>query len=120
MSRFVLPVFVCLSVSLTAVRSQPAPAKVAQGNYQCWANGQARMLLNFSIKSATEYAGSNGKAGSYAYDGASGKITFKGGSLDGAMPEGYTNIYHEPKGRPTVSFRSPRGAEASFCQLATH
>lgn len=25
--------------------------------------------------------------------------------------------YHEPKKRPTVSFRSAGGAEASFCEL---
>jgi hypothetical protein len=95
----------------------PSPAKVAPGSYACWANGQARMLLNFTIKSATQYTGSDGKPGSYSYTSANGRLTFKGGSLDGAMPEGYTTIYHEPKGLPTVSFRSPRGAEASFCQL---
>jgi hypothetical protein len=108
-------IFLC---AFTAARSQTAaPAKVAQGSYACWANGQARMLLNFTIKSATQYSGYGGKAGTYSYDASTGRIAFKGGSLDGAMPEGYITIYHEPKGRSTVSFRSPRGAEASFCQL---
>jgi hypothetical protein len=112
----IFPLTAIFLFGFTAAHSQTAPAKVAPGSYACWANGQARMLLNFTIKSATQYTGSDGKPGSYSY-ASNGRLTFKGGSLDGAMPEGYTTIYHEPKGLPTVSFRSPRGAEASFCQL---
>lgn len=90
--------------------------KVAPGSYECWANGQARMLLNFTIRSATQYVGSDGKAGAFSYDAGSGRINFKGGALDGVMPDGFYAVYHEPQGRPTVSFRSARGAEASFCE----
>src|SRR5689334_13628589 len=109
----------CASLCLfTAANSQGAhPVKVAMGSYECWANGQARMLLNFKIKSASQYTGSDDKPGNFTYNTASGAIAFKGGSLDGVMPEGYVSIYHEPKGLPTVSFRSPRGSEVSFCQL---
>lgn len=117
MKRPLIAAIALLCASATGKSQPAAPAKVAMGSYECWANGQARMLLNFKIKSATQYTGSDDKPGNYSYDSHSGKITFKGGSLDGAMPDGYVSIYHEQKGQPTVSFRSPRGAEASFCQL---
>lgn len=114
----IFPLMLIFLGAFPIARSQSAsPAKVAPGSYACWANGRARMLLNFTIKSATQYAGSDGKPGSYSYASSTGRVMFKGGSLDGAMPEGYTTIYHEPKGLPTVSFRSERGSEASFCQL---
>lgn len=99
-----------------AVGGQSAVSKVAQGSYECWANGSARMLLNFSIAGGTQYKGSDGKTGAYVYDAKTGRIIFKGGALDGALPDGFYAVYHEPKGRPTVSFRSPRGSEASFCE----
>ena len=93
-----------------------APASVATGSYECWANGEARLLMNFTVKSANQYLDSDQKAGGYQYDARTGKVTFKGGGLDGAMPDGFVAIYHVPKGRPTVSFRSPRGSEAAFCE----
>lgn len=94
-----------------------APAKVAAGAYECWGNGAPRMLLNFNILDDSRYGNEDGnERGAFGYDSAGGRITFKGGHLDGAMPNGFTAIYHEPKGRPTVSFRSARGAEASFCE----
>jgi hypothetical protein len=96
---------------------QPAgTGSVAAGSYECWANGQARMLLNFTIRSASQYTGSDGKPGAYSYNAGSGRLTFRGGSLDGALPDGFQAIYHVPQGLPTVSFRSPRGSEAAFCQ----
>ena len=88
------------------------------GSYECWANGEARLLMNFSIKDATRYTDSENKPGTYSYDANSGRITFKGGALDGVMPTGFVSIYHEPKGKPTVSYRSGRGAEAAFCEKA--
>jgi hypothetical protein len=94
------------------------PAKVATGAYECWANGAARMLLNFTIKNASQYADSDGKPGTYSYDPATGQVSFKGGLLDGAMPKGFQSIYHEKKGMPTLSYRSARGAEAAFCEKA--
>ena len=92
---------------------------VSAGAYQCWSHGQARMLLNFTIRGGGEYTGSNGAPGRYAFDPASQKITFTGGSLDNAFGPGYYAIYHAPQGHPTVSIRSERsGGEVTFCQLA--
>lgn len=87
------------------------------GKYECWGNGQARLLLNFSVRSATEYIGSDGKPGTYSYDASTNRVTFKTGALNGVMPAGFYGFFYAPQGRPTLSFRSPRGSEASFCQL---
>ncbi len=96
-----------------------SPSSVAQGSYECWGNGSPRLLLNFKVTGKDRYTDPAGKErGSFTYNSGSGAITFKGGHLDGVMPTGFTAIYHEPKKRPTVSFRSSRGAEASFCELA--
>ncbi|HEV8145656.1 MAG TPA: hypothetical protein VGP79_04715 [Bryobacteraceae bacterium] len=97
-------------------KSAAAPAKVATGAYECWANGAPRLLLNFSIRSATEYRDTDNKPGTYAYDSKTGRIIFKGGGLDGVMPRNFYAMYHEPKGHPTVSFRNPEGREASYCE----
>ncbi len=94
----------------------PSGQGVAQGAYECWANGSARMLLNFTITGIGRYKDSAGASGSFTLDPATTRIVFKGGMLDGVMPDGFYAIYHEPQGRPTVSFRSARGSEASFCQ----
>ena len=88
------------------------------GSYECWANGQARMLLNFSIRSNTQYTGSDGQAGSYSLDSNTGRVTFRGGALDGVMPKGFFAVYHAPKGMPTLSFRNSGGSEVSFCEKA--
>ena len=111
-------VFVAMVLACAPVLAQQAPPKVATGSYECWANGAARLLMNFTIKDGTRYTDSEGKPGTYSYDASSGKIAFKGGMLDGVMPAGFTSIYHEPKGKPTVSYRSGRGAEAAFCEKA--
>jgi hypothetical protein len=116
--RWLMISLVLLSATMLCAQraGQANPKSVAAGNYECWGNGQARMLLNFSVKSATQYVGSDAKPGAYAYDASSGRITFKGGALDGVMPKGFYTIYHEPKGHPTVSFRNSGGSEASFCE----
>jgi hypothetical protein len=97
-----------------------APARsgggLAQGSYECWANGQARALLNFTAKAGGQYIGSDGKSGSFSIDAGTGRIAFHGGSLNGVFPAGFYAVYHEPQGRPTVSFRSDRGAEVAFCE----
>jgi len=102
------------------VAGAAAPARsgggLAQGSYECWANGQARPLLNFTAKAGGVYVGSDGKAGNFSVEAGTGRITFRGGSLSGALPAGTYAVYHEPKGRPTVSFRSDRGAEVAFCE----
>ncbi len=102
-------------ILLLSQASIAAPASVATGSYECWANGQARLLMNFKVTGKSAYNGDEGK-GKFSYDAASGKMSFIGGHLDGAMPAGYVAMYHENKGRPTVSFRSPRGSEAAFCE----
>ncbi len=108
-----------------AARTANAPARAADrpgavplGSYECWSFSEPRMLLNFTIRSGSQYVGSDGKAGSYSYDPGSGRINFRGGFLDGVMPAGFYAIYHQPQGMPTVSFRGPSGSEASFCQKA--
>jgi hypothetical protein len=91
------------------------PGSVALGSYECWANGQARLLMNFQIRSANGYIGSDGKPGTFTLD-AAGNIAFHGGALDGVMPQGFTSHYYSPRGRPTVSFRGRSGGEAAFCE----
>jgi len=100
-----------------AAGAAKVPAAVAAGSYGCWAHGSARMLLNFKVTGANTYSGSKGN-GSFNYDKASGKIGFKGGHLDGVLPDGFVTVYHEPHGKPTVSFRNARGGEVSFCERA--
>jgi hypothetical protein len=97
----------------TAARSGQG---VAQGAYECWANGEARMLLNFTVTGNGRYKDSEGASGSFTMDPATTRIVFKGGMLDGVMPAGFYAVYHEPKGTPTVSFRNAGGSEASFCE----
>lgn len=97
--------------------AQAGPAAVATGNYECWGNGQARMMLNLKVAGRDRYTDPDGREkGRFSYSEGSGLVEFKGGHLDGALPKGFTVVYHEPKGRPTFSFRSGRGAEASFCE----
>jgi hypothetical protein len=114
------------SIPLAAVAGTPAtgtatsPAATASGtaaigSYECWANGQARLLMNFQIRSASTYTGSDGKPGTFTLDG-NGHITFHGGAQDGIMPPGFTARYYAPQGRPTVSYIGPTGGEAAFCQ----
>ena len=105
------------ALSLACAAHAQSPAAVAQGSYECWGNGSPRLLLNLKVTGKDRYTDPEGKQkGTFAYNPANGAITFKGGHLDGVMPTGFTSIYHEPKGKPTVSFRSGRGAEASFCE----
>ena len=107
-----------LSLMVPPARAAP-PAAVATGSYECWGHGTARLLLNFKVTGKSNYSDPDGKErGSFVYDSASGAIAFKGGHLDGVMPTGFTSVYHESKNVPTVSFRSGRGAEASFCERA--
>lgn len=88
------------------------------GSYECWANGQARMLLNFSFRSGTQYVGSDGQPGSFAISRDTGRIVFKGGALDGVLPAGFYTMYIVSQGRPRVSFRNSSGNEVSYCEWA--
>ena len=72
-------------------------------------------MMNFTILDGSRYKDSNGQAGTYAIHGA-GKMTFRGGLVDGVLPSGYTIRYYVPQGRPTASFRNSGGDEVSFRQ----
>jgi hypothetical protein len=94
-----------------------APAKVVAGAYACWAHGAARMLLNFKVTGDKRYTNEDGdEKGEFVYDPSSGLISFKGGHLDGAMPDGFTAVYQDRKGRHVLSFRGRSGGEAAFCE----
>lgn len=98
-----------------AKSAEPSAGRgIPTGKYECWANGQARLMLNFTIDDESHYVGADGTRGTYSLQGD--QVTFHGGALDGAMPTGFSAVYHRPGGRPTVSFRSGRGAEAAFCE----
>ncbi|MGE0715697.1 MAG: hypothetical protein AB7P02_09650 [Alphaproteobacteria bacterium] len=90
---------------------------VATGSYECWANGQARMLMNFTVTGAGAYRASDGSNGRFTLSPATGAVAFTGYMKD-VMPDGFVAVYHEKNGKPTVSFRSPRGSEAAFCEKA--
>ena len=62
------------------------------------------------------YTDAAGKSGSFTFDPGTQRITYRGGALDSASDKGYTTIYYEPQGRPTVSFRNRGGDEIVFCQ----
>lgn len=104
----------------TPAATSPPPGTaggaVASGNYECWANGRPRLLQNFSIRSNTQYTGSDGVAGNYSLDPTTGRLAFRGGALDGVLPKGFYTMYHAPKGMPTVSFRNSEGYEVSYCE----
>jgi hypothetical protein len=99
-----------------AASSSAADGGVTAGAYDCWANGEARPLMNFTVRAGGRYVGADGKAGTYRLDAATQRITFSGGALDGVMPSGFSAIYHLAQGRPTVSFRGRGGGEAAFCE----
>lgn len=106
------------AVSSTAAPSQARPAAggvVAPGPYECWSNGEARGGMNFTVKGNGQYVDSDGKSGSFTVMPSTGKMTFNSGGLSDLGP-GFSALYYEPQGHPTVSFRSNRGAEAAFCQ----
>lgn len=95
--------------------SLDAKMQVASGAYECWAFNTARMDLNFEVTGPGEYVASDGSTGTFELDAATQAIRFTG-YLAEVMPDGFTSIYHEPKGIPTVSFRGRGGAEVSFCE----
>jgi len=129
MKALKLALFSCAIIFAIACSAQPKPdgaipaaqpagaaSAVPLGSYQCWANGSARMLLNFTVTSAGHYHAADGTDGTFTYNPSTTAIVFTG--YEGkVMPPGFTSIYHVPQGRPTVSFRGTGGAEVSFCQL---
>ena len=102
-----------------AAPAAPAAAgtgALATGAYTCWANGEGRGIMNFTVTGSGRYTGSDGAAGAFTYNAATTRVTFTSGALAGVMPDGFYAVYHLAQGRPTVSFMSARGAEAVFCQ----
>jgi hypothetical protein len=94
-----------------------AAGAVAPGSYECWAFNSPRLTLNFTVTGPGTYRASDGSNGSFTFDAGSGRVTFTG-YLAEALPAGFSAVYHEPKRRPTVSFRGRSGSEASFCERA--
>ncbi len=114
------PVGTAAAWPATAAPAAPAAGSgggaLPSGNYECWANGQARLLQTFTTRSKTQYTGSDGVAGTYSLDPNTGRLQFHGGALDGVLPKGFYMMYHAPKGMPTVSFRNSQGSEVSYCE----
>lgn len=88
-----------------------AASGAKNGSYECWFFTSPRPGLNFTLQGGGRYLDSEKKAGSYTND--AGKLSFKGGALDGQSA-----VYHEPRGKPTVSFRNSQSREIAFCELA--
>lgn len=106
---------VLVGAGLMLLATSAASAQVGIGAYECWAFSSPRMDLNFEITDDHSYVASDGSVGTFKFDPETQAISFTG-YLSEVMPEGFTTIYHEPNGRPTVSFRGRSGAEASFCE----
>src|SRR5262249_34435040 len=98
-----------------AAPSAPPASGMANGSYECWSNGQARMLMNFTVRGLGQYTGSDNQPGAFTV-AANGRVTFRGGALDGIMPAGFVALYEIYRGRPKVGFRGPSGGEAAFCE----
>jgi hypothetical protein len=96
-----------------AIPALAAPPKVLPGAYECWAHGAPRLLMNFKVTGDGRYSNEDGnEKGAFA----SGLVLFKGGHLDGAMPDGFTAVYEARKARNVLSFRGRSGGEAAFCE----
>ncbi len=104
--------------SVAPIPASQGAGQVSVGRYECWAGGTPQLGLRFSIQSGTTYTGADGKPGTFHYDSNTGRMTFSGGALDGAMPPGFFAVYHSPNGTPSLSFRNSGGREASHCELA--
>jgi len=88
---------------------------IAPGSYECWGNGQARPLLNFTALGNNQYRDSQGHEGSMSV-ASNGRVTIRGGNLDGFLPEGYYAEYYAPRGRATLSFRNSSDHEVQYCE----
>ena len=117
------------SIPLASLKGAAAPAapqaaaakpqaqgrgKLMTGRYECWNFSRPQLTLAFTLEDGGRYKDYENKSGSYAYDAASGKLSFRGGALDGQSP-----VYDTPKGTPKVSYRNAQGSEIAFCELAS-
>jgi len=116
-NRRFIPLSLAACVALASAGALAAPPRVLPGAYECWANGAARMLMNFKVLGDGRYSNEDGnEKGAFAYDAASGLMVFKGGHLDGVMPDGFKAIYEARTHRHVLSFRGRMGGEAAFCE----
>lgn len=104
------------AVAAAGVVPSAASTGMAAGDYECWYFSDARLTFNFSVSGPGAYTGYDGSAGTYALDPSTGEVVFASGTLAGAMPDGFKAVYEVREGIPTLSYISPRGAEALFCQ----
>jgi hypothetical protein len=73
--------------------------------------------MNFKVLGNGRYSNQDGdEKGAFAYDPASGSVSFMGGHLDGTMPDGFRAVYQERKGKPVLSFIGRSGGETAFCE----
>ena len=89
-----------LDLSTLKEMSVTALTKIAREHEIPGATGMRKQELIFEILRARA-----AKAG----------LIFSEGVLE-VLPDGFTTLYQERNGRPTVSFQSGRGAEAAFCE----
>jgi hypothetical protein len=68
------------------------------------------LTLNFKVTGNGRYSDPEGREASRTIPRTARSASRADTSTD------FTSVYHENKNRPTVSFRSGRGAEASFCE----
>ena len=99
-----------------AAKNAPPPKALAAGAYECWAYSSPRLLLNFKVTGDGQYQGSDNSSGRFRFDAAGRQVTFLSGTLAGAMPAGFKAIYELRRGKPTLSYQSPSGNEAAFCE----
>ena len=89
---------------------------VGQGAYECWSFGSPRPLLDLRIQPGNRYVDSEGKPGVFAVAAADGRMAFRGGMWDGALPPGSYAVYSEPKGIPVISIRDTNNREFAYCE----
>ena len=99
-----------------AAKPAAGDGTMSLGSYECWAFGQPRLLMNFTVLGGGKYVDSEKKTGTYRVDPANQHVTFHGGVLDGVLPAGFYAVYHLSQGRPAVSFRNAQGNEAQYCE----
>jgi hypothetical protein len=99
-----------LAVGLAVLTLAEAAAQAGgppSGRYECWFQGRARGLLNFTILSAGRYADVDNQPGTYTFDGR--VLTFHGGSRQrGVLRPGRT---------PAIYLVGPSGSENENCDF---
>jgi hypothetical protein len=103
------------TLSLSACDAAQQGEGMVPGLYECWAWGQARMMLNVTVTGPGRYRGEDsGRTGKYTLVGRD--LTWTSGPLKGILPEDFRAIYEVRNGTPTISYGRPDEMEASFCE----